>query len=109
VKLALTQGRGGERTPSAAPTSMSVLEVGDELSASLGPETFAPIAYNTFTVGPVRASTKVREGETGEQAWLRLHRFCEELFQAEFEISSLRYIEHLKELRVLVDKHKVTQ
>lgn len=88
---------------------MSVLEVGDELSATLGPETYFPIKFNGFTVGPVAARTRVREGETGEQAWLRLHRFCDELFQAEFDISSRRYIDRLKEVGKLIEKHKIVE
>jgi hypothetical protein len=86
---------------------MLALEVGDELGVQLGPETFSPVKYNTFVVGPISAKTKVREGETGEQAWQRLHRFCDELFEVEFQITSKRYVDRLKELGALIENHKV--
>ena len=86
---------------------MLALEVGDALSVTLGPETFTPVKYNTFTVGPITAKTNVRDGETGEQAWQRLHRFCDELFEVEFQITSKRYVDRLKELGAIIEQHKV--
>jgi hypothetical protein len=91
---ALMKPERTEPIPPLAATSM--LQVGDSLSLTVGPDTYFPIKFNGFTVGPIAASTKVRDGENGADAWLRLHRFVDELFAAEFEIRKVEYFRNLQ-------------
>jgi GTP cyclohydrolase III len=52
-----------------------------------GGETFTPISYHTFKVGPFTMRTKVQHGETPEQAmmraWTALNNVARSTFQKE--------------------------
>lgn len=54
-------------------TKKDDLDVGDEVVATFAPEKFAPIQFHSFDIGPFIAKTKVREGETGEEAMQRAY------------------------------------
>lgn len=55
-----------------------VSEAGQVVEVVWGEEAFSPVQYNTFRVGPFKASTAVRRGETIGQACVRLHRELDE-------------------------------
>lgn len=48
----------------------------DEVTACFAEERFSPIQYQSFGVGPFWAKTRVRAGETTEQALMRAYEAC---------------------------------
>lgn len=72
------------------------LDAGDTVDATVGKETFYPIKFNGFDVGPVRVTTKVREGETGDDAFLRARGSAEAMFLAEFDLKLRDYFKRLE-------------
>ena len=56
------------------------------MSVTLGSETFSPVKYNTFSVGPITVRVKVRQGEGAADAYARARRMAEVAFEAEFEL-----------------------
>ena len=82
------------------------LAVGDEVRLSYGPETFSPIKYNTFTVGPITASTRVLPGETGDAAFLRLSKTLHAMYEAQFATCSEQFLERIREVNTLVEARK---
>lgn len=73
------------------------LDPGDKLTVTLGAETFAPVAYNSFTVGPFSTTVTVREGEGVEDAYMRAHHILSQLFEVEFKLKRKQYFQHLGE------------
>jgi hypothetical protein len=63
-----------------------VLEVGDSLTVTIGCETFCPVKFHPYQVGPLSTTVRVREGETGFDAYLRARGFLAKLVQVEFEV-----------------------
>lgn len=63
----------GSRDP-----AISTLGPGDEVELSYGGGTFTPVKFCSFAVAPVTARTRLREGETAEQARARLLDFLRE-------------------------------
>jgi hypothetical protein len=57
-----------------ARSAMNEDAVGTIVDATWGEECLQPLQFNTFRVGPFKASTVVRSGETIATAMLRLHR-----------------------------------
>jgi hypothetical protein len=57
-----------------ARSAMNEDAVGSIVEATWGEELFQPLQFNTFRVGPFKASTVVRDGETIANAMIRLHR-----------------------------------
>ena len=62
------------------------LDPGDELGVTLGAETFRPVKYNAFSVGPISVRVRVRQGEKAADAYARARRMAEVAFEAEFEL-----------------------
>jgi uncharacterized Zn finger protein (UPF0148 family) len=60
-------------------------DVGEEVTVTWGEETFQPVQFNTFHVGPFTTNTRVRPGETRvqamERAYAELEAFAEEIFE----------------------------
>ena len=67
-----------EKLPSRNPSNEEIvdLDVGDEVTAIWATEKFAPVQYQSFDVGPFIVRTKVREGETGIEAFKRAYAAC---------------------------------
>lgn len=72
------------------------LDAGDTVDATIGKETFYPIKFNGFDVGPIRVTTTVREGETGDDAFLRARGSAEAMFLAEFDLKLRDYFKRLE-------------
>ena len=56
----------------------------DTLEVTLGEETFTPIPYNTFKVGPFIYKTVVQDNETDEEAFDRAYGFLERMARKSF-------------------------
>jgi len=54
----------------------------------MGAETFSPVQYHPFTVGPFSATTTIRPGETVKQATLRVYALLEILFRHDFDMKA---------------------
>lgn len=52
------------------------VEEADTVTATFGEEKFSPIQYQSFAVGPFFAKTKVKPGESLEQALGRAYEAC---------------------------------
>ncbi len=70
---------------------------GDKVTYTMGQESFAPVSYNSFTVGPFSATTTIRKGETGEDAYYRCFKYLIQVFEVEFKLKKKMYFEHLGE------------
>lgn len=72
----------GEAQQAAAPA----VEDADRVSVNWGEEVFCPVPYQSFRLGPFFMSTKVRPGETPEQAltraWEHLDAYARSMFIA---------------------------
>ncbi len=73
------------------------LDPGDKLTITLGQESFAPVAYNSFTVGPYSTTVTVRKGEGVEDAYLRAYQILSQIFEVEFKLKRKQYFQHLGE------------
>lgn len=90
---------------SAGPTDKSdgAIECneGDVITLTIGPETYFPIRFNGFAVGPITMSTRVSIGESGRQAYLRLKRALEALLREEFETAAKRFFARSTEAKAM--------
>lgn len=68
---------------------------GQAVEVTWADEFFQPVAYNGMHVGPFRATTIVRKGETIAGATLRLHRELAKAARLVFAEKSRAYLEHL--------------
>lgn len=79
------------------PELGSVLDPGDKFTFTKGAETFCPVPYNSFTVGPFSTTVTVRKGESMEEVYVRAYRFLMQVFEADFEIQKKQFWERLAE------------
>lgn len=77
-----------------------------EIEVSVGPETYSPVSYNSFTVGPVRVRMKVDPGETVAEAYRRAYLQVHLLFEVEFGVA---VGEHLRRLKRSVGEAKADE
>jgi hypothetical protein len=77
------------------PGANQVESTGQVVEATWGEELFQPVQYNMFRVGPFKACTLVRKGESVARALLRLH---EELEQAARQIRDKKADEYVAAL-----------
>lgn len=82
------------------------LQAGDRLGVSIGKETYFPIKFNGFDVGPVSIETTVREGESGADAYLRVRGAAEAIFQAEYEVKVKDYFDRLRKTGERADRER---
>jgi len=76
----------------------TALDSGDEITVVYGEEKYAPKPYMNFTVGPLFAKTKVRPGETPEEAHARVWRWLEARAREQFNSQLNRFRINLQEL-----------
>lgn len=84
-KATLTVGKAADDARRAARARVPDLDVGDVLEVTVGKETFSPVKYHTFDVGPVTVRGSVRDGEDALGAYMRLYESALVLFSTEFE------------------------
>lgn len=71
----------------------------DTLTVTYGEETFSPIPYNTFRVGPISVAIELHVGETIEQAHFRAWEFLKKAANKEYEEKASAFLEKVKFLR----------
>lgn len=91
-KAALTVGKAADDARRAARSRAPDLDVGDVLEVTVGKETFSPVKYHTFDVGPVTVRGSVRDGEDALTAYMRLYESALVLFSTEFELKCTTYL-----------------
>ena len=62
-----------------------MVDDGDEVSVTVGAETFCPIKFHAFVVGPVTVSVRVRKGEDSISAVARAKAIARAAWDAEYE------------------------
>lgn len=72
-------------------------DAGDKFTFTFGAESFSPVAYNSFTVGPFSATVTVRKGEGVEDVYLRAYQILQQIFEVEFKLKRKQYFQHLGE------------
>lgn len=87
--------------------SSTGLVVGDVITVTHGPETFTPIKYHTFTIGPFTANTHVLPCETAADAYRRAMSELRKLMEAEFEARCRGYLERVKATREIREAMRV--
>lgn len=74
------------------------LDEGDEITVVWGEEKYSPKPYMNFAVGPIYAKTKVRAGETAEEAHARVWKWLEARAREQFNTQLNRFRINLQEL-----------
>jgi len=95
----------GARPP--APAVKMDLERGDAVEVTVGKETFFPVKFNGFDVGPVTAKTTVRDRETPEDAYVRAATAAEVMFAAQFDVKMRQYFERFERVGDETDRRKI--
>ena len=80
-------------TPPSGPSQLG--DEGDEVTCTKGEEMYGkPGQFSTYRVGPFTETTRVRPGETREQARKRLMDSLHAFFDAEREIAKKKFLAH---------------
>lgn len=79
------------------PDELGLLNPGDKIFCTWGPEKYSPIQYHTFDVGPFAVETTVRAGETGQAAFERGMKVCLIAARASYPQKRDEYLENVKE------------
>lgn len=82
------------------------LQEGDEIAFTFGAETFSPVKYNTFSVGPFTIKSVVRPGESAKDAYVRIRTAAGVMFEAEFEFKKKDFFARLAEVEAESKAHK---
>lgn len=67
------------------------------IEISVGPFTFAPVKFNTFTVGPVRVSIDPLPNESAGDAYLRASKAAEWMFEQELKRARTKFVAMLRD------------
>lgn len=87
----------GTAAPTARAAGVKIdLRPGETLTVTIGQETFKPLDYHSFSVGPIVVGITIQPGETAEQAYSRARIAAETLFEAEFELKVKSFKDHLR-------------
>ena len=89
--------------PKTSSTQGSVEVEGDEVTVCYGPDKYSPVQYNTFEHGPFFVKTKVRAGETVEDAGARAWNACLALAKGAYPGKKQEYLANLRELGILTE------
>lgn len=77
---------------------VSSLDTGDAISVTWGAEKYAPRQYMNFDVGPISATTHLRQGESAEEAHERVWKWLEAQARKEFIAKRNQFLINLQEL-----------
>jgi len=83
--------------PPAPAAFDAALRPGDTLTVVIGAETYYPVKFNGFTVGPLSATTVIRPDEKAGDAYSRVHRYLSVLFETELQIKRQQFKARLGE------------
>jgi hypothetical protein len=90
------------------PSDLKIdLGVGEEVEVTRGKETFFPVKFNGFDVGPISVRVVRREEETGEEAYIRAATSAAVMFQAEFDLKLAQYFDRLRGVNKRVEQLKI--
>lgn len=89
--------------------ALSGLGPGDVVTVTKGKEVFFPVKFNGFDVGPLSATTVIREGEDSGEAYSRARSSLEVLFRVEYELAAKEYFERLADVQARADKSPATR
>lgn len=70
---------------------------GDKFTFTIGQETFSPIPYHTFVVGPFMAQLTLRKGEDLAMLAKRAYLYLAVVFEADFEIKKNQFWKRVAE------------
>lgn len=73
------------------------LDPGDKFTFTMGHESYSPVPYNSYSVGPFSVVITIRKGEGLEDAYLRAYQFLAQVFQIDFEIKRKQFFQRLGE------------
>ena len=90
---AAVQSKPGE-VPSAPD---SWLDDGDEVSWTAGRETFCPVKFHSFEVGPVTVTTRVRPRESAKEAIARAKAVALDAWPAEYEAKLAGHLARIRD------------
>lgn len=88
-----------EITQTAVGSFYPTMAIQPFVKAAWGQETFTPVPYNTFTVGPFEATAPVFSGEDASAILRTLQEKLAEFAKVEFERKSERFLEKLLALK----------
>lgn len=74
------------------------LDEGDIIHVTWGAEKYSPRQYMNFDVGPISATTKIRLGESAEEAHERVWKWLEAQARKEFIAKHSQFLLNLQEL-----------
>lgn len=75
------------------------VDPGTELLVTIGVQTFFPIQFNGFAVGPFSLTVRIRDGESIAKAYARARAQLEELFETEYQIQSNSFRDRVRDAR----------
>jgi hypothetical protein len=90
---AVSDAQETTQTTAAAATP---LDEPDRISVTWSEETFCPVSYQKFGVGPFFMSTKVRPGETPEDALRRAWNHLDNFARSIYNVKRNGFIERLR-------------
>jgi hypothetical protein len=74
----------------------------ESFAVTMGSETFSPISYNSFTVGPFSLTVRIMRGESFEGAFDTAMEKLEALFKREYETKLAEHLERVKKAALTV-------
>ena len=93
----------GSTSPAASDPPayvVAALDDGDEVTFTVGAETFSPIRFHTFTVGPVQVKTRLRPRETAPAAIERARLAAQHAFDEEHARKLAAFLERVRDVAV---------
>ncbi len=96
--MAALLANGRARMTVKHPKPNNPLNIGDAITITLGAETFSPVKYFTFTVGPISGTTIVMPGESSDEAYLRLSSNLLAMFECEFATKCEQFLDRLRDV-----------
>lgn len=73
------------------------LDPGDKVTFTVGAETFTPVPYFSFTVGPFAATVSLRKDEGVEDMVMRVYKFLIGMFEIEFDMKNYQNAQRIGE------------
>lgn len=80
------------------------LDVGDEVTAFFATEKFAPVKYFSFDIGPFIYKTKVRSGETADEAMARAYAVVESFARKTYKTKLGEFLDRVADGEEEIDR-----
>lgn len=69
---------------------------GDSITVTWGVQTFSPVSYNSFSVGPFSITTVIKDDETSKQAYERAWAYLTKLAEASYLLARAAYYDKIE-------------